>query len=155
MWSLVNAIGTRRMFFQPLSQSPLIVSSVWGPSQGIGPTCEQGGWMQTGTTPPVVSTARHSPLPPPFTARALQVWMAYTCFHGFWYFHTKAGILLEVGRMQKISVITTENSMLSPRNSASHLISPSILLAEIWLWWVIRLHNILSISKSQMSSFYT
>lgn len=49
MWSLVNAIGTKRIFFLPLSQSPLIVSSVWGPSQGIGPTYEKGEWTHTGT----------------------------------------------------------------------------------------------------------
>lgn len=41
MWSLVNAIGTKRIFFLPRSQSPLIASSVWGPNQGTGPTYEK------------------------------------------------------------------------------------------------------------------
>ena len=56
MWSLVNAIGTKRMFFLPLLQSPLMASSVWGPSQGIGPTYEKAGGGHTGTV------SHHSPL---------------------------------------------------------------------------------------------
>lgn len=52
MWSLVNAIGTKRIFFLPLSQSPLMASLVWGPSQGIGPTYEKAGCMQTETPSP-------------------------------------------------------------------------------------------------------
>lgn len=43
MWSLVNAIGTNNMFFFPRWHSPLMVSSVWGPSQGIGPTWNKKG----------------------------------------------------------------------------------------------------------------
>lgn len=56
MWSLVNAIGTKRMFFLPLLQSPLMASSVWGPSQGMGPTYEKAGGVHTGTV------SHHSPL---------------------------------------------------------------------------------------------
>lgn len=40
MWSEVKAMGTSRMFFFPRSHRPLITSSVWGPSHGMGPT-----WM--------------------------------------------------------------------------------------------------------------
>lgn len=40
MWSDVKAMGTSRMFFFPRSHRPLITSSVWGPSHGMGPT-----WM--------------------------------------------------------------------------------------------------------------
>lgn len=95
MWSLVNAMGTRRIFFHPRSQSPLMVSSVWGPSQGIGPTWEKGGWVSSGPTSPAVG---------PSTAPAIHTFLEskgqlYTCSNGFWYFHMEAGILLEIGRL--------------------------------------------------------
>ena len=39
MWSLVNAIGTNSKFFLPRFTKFSIASSVWGPSQAEGPTC--------------------------------------------------------------------------------------------------------------------
>lgn len=90
MWSLVNAIGTKRMFFLPLSQSPLMVSSVWGPSQGIGPTCEKGEWTHTGTPFCLVSVTHHSP--PPWTHAHTLVRVRarlYICVSGLCYIYIK------------------------------------------------------------------